>query len=397
MEEFMNDKEQRKSSVEVTSGQEEQSSKPARAARARRSKNKRNRRKTGSYRPYPRVPLERALSVANAIKEKNGGNPWSAEQVAAAVGLSPRNVDFYYLLAASQKYGLTTGMKVDGEVTLTPLGREVVYSGSPDEELAAKRKAVLSIDVFAKVLHHYNGNRLPEMQYLGNTLQGKFDLPVEFHEEFSKLFKQTCNYVGWKEGLELDAAEPRQGDVAKRPSKEVLVLGEPRKKTGLTCFVIMPFKERTNEFMPGFFEEVLNSMIIPAVTDAGFEVKTASRQGTDIIHSTIISEVLNADMCVCDLSEHNPNVLFELGMRLANEKPVALVHAEGTQRVFDVDNILRVLPYKKQLWQTTVGQDLPELTAHIKATWENRDSQETYVSVLRKSPTKLQQVAAMTG
>jgi hypothetical protein len=173
-------------------------------------------------------------------------------------------------------------------------------------------------------------------------------------------------------------------------------LGEPKKKTGLACFVIMPFKERTNEFMPGFFEEVLNSLIIPAVTDAGFEVKTANRQGTDIIHSTIISEVLNADMCVCDLSEHNPNVLFELGMRLAHEKPVALIHAEGTQRVFDVDNILRVLPYKKQLWRTTVGQDLPELTAHIKATWENRDSQETYVSVLRK-PQKPPQVAAMTG
>jgi hypothetical protein len=272
----------------------------------------------------------------------------------------------------------------------------VVYGGTPDEELAAKRKAVVAVDIFAKVLRHYNGNRLPEMQYLGNTLQGKFELPVEFHEEFSKLFKQTCDYVGWKEGLELDATES-EGGGAKRPSKDVIVLGEPKKKTGLACFVIMPFKERTGEFMPGFFEEVLNSLIIPAVTDAGFEVKTANRQGSDIIHSTIISEVLNADMCVCDLSEHNPNVLFELGMRLAHEKPVALIHAEGTQRVFDVDNILRVLPYRKQLWRTTVGQDLPELTAHIKATWDNRGSQETYVSVLRKPQSKPQQVTAMAG
>jgi hypothetical protein len=392
----MNDKQQ-KSSADLTSGQEEQLPKVAKTAKTRKLKNKKGRRKGGSSRPYPRVTLERALSVAIAIKEKNGGNSWPAEQVAAAVGLSPKNVDFYYLLTASQKYGLTMGIKIDGEVALTPLGREVVYSGSPEEELAAKRKAVLSVDVFAKVLHHYNGNRLPEMQYLGNTLQGKFELPAEFHEEFSKLFKQTCDFVGWKEGLELDATESRQGDATKRPSKDVIVLGEPKKKTGLACFVIMPFKERTNEFMPGFFEEVLNSLIIPAVTDAGFEVKTANRQGTDIIHSTIISEVLNADMCVCDLSEHNPNVLFELGMRLAHEKPVALIHAEGTQRVFDVDNILRVLPYKKQLWRTTVGQDLPELTAHIKATWENRDSQETYVSVLRKPQSKPQQVAAMTG
>jgi len=394
----MSDKEQERSGAESTSAQDVQSSRLAKGARAGRSKNKKNRKKVASFRPYPRVSLERALSVATAIKEKNGGNPWPAEQVATAVGLSPKNVNFYYLLAASQKYGLTTGMKIDGEVALTPLGREVVYSGSPEEEITAKRKAVLSVDCFKKVLEHYNGNRLPEMQYLGNTLKDKFDLPTEFHEEFSKLFKQTCGYVGWKEGLELSEAEqPRRGDGAKHPSKDVVVLGEPKKKTGLTCFVIMPFKERTNEFMSGFFEEVLNSLIIPAVTDAGFEVKTANRQGTDIIHSTIISEVLNADMCVCDLSEHNPNVLFELGMRLAHEKPVALIHAEGTQRVFDVDNILRVLPYKKQLWRTTVGQDLPGLTAHIKATWENRDSQETYVSVLRKSPGKPQQAAAIAS
>jgi len=347
-------------------------------------------------RPYPRVPLDKALSIASAIKEKNGGNAWPAEEVASAVGLSPKNVQFYYLLLASQKFGLTTGIKIDGEVSLTPLGRDVVYSGSPEEELAAKRKAFLSVEAFAKVLHHYNGNRLPEMQYLTNTLQSKFELPIEFHEEFCNLFKQTCEYLGWKAGAELEAAGQSAGP-AKRPSKDVIVLGEPKKKTGLTCFVIMPFKERTAEFMLGFFEEVLNSLIIPAVTDAGFEVKTANRQGSDIIHSTIISEILSADMCVCDLSEHNPNVLFELGVRLAHEKPVALIHAEGTQRVFDVDNILRVLPYKKQLWRTTVGQDLPELTAHIRATWDNRDSQETYISVLRKSPGKTLTAMAVAG
>jgi hypothetical protein len=393
----MNDTDQKRAAVDASTLQSGKPSSKAIPGKGQRSKGKRGRRSAGSFRSYPRVPLERALSVAIAIKEKNGGNAWPAQQVAAAVGLSPKTPNFFYLLASSQKYGLTTGIKIDGEVALTPLGREVVYSGSSAEELSAKRKAVLAVDIFAKVLRHYNGNRLPEMQYLGNTLKDKFDLPPEFHAEFSKLFKQTCDYVGWKEGLELEATEPRDGDGPKRPSKDVIVLGEPKKKTGRTCFVIMPFKERTSEFMPGFFEEVLNSLIIPAVTDAGFEVKTANRQGTDIIHSTIINEVLHADMCVCDLSEHNPNVLFELGVRLAHEKPVALIHADGTQRVFDVDNILRVLAYKKQLWRTTVGQDLPELTAHIRATWENRDSQETYMSVLRMPPSKPQPAAAIAG
>jgi nucleoside 2-deoxyribosyltransferase len=147
----------------------------------------------------------------------------------------------------------------------------------------------------------------------------------------------------------------------------------------------MPFIEKSGAYSTGFFTEVLNSLVIPAGREAGFEVKTANRQGTEMIHSTIVNEILDADMCVCDLTEHNPNVLFELGIRLGHDKPVALIQAEGTARVFDVDNVLRVLAYKKELWRTTIQKDLPELTAHIRATWENRETSESYYKLLRSS------------
>lgn len=347
-----------------------------------------------SQRPYPRVPLSKTLSIPLAIKEKNGGNPWPAEQLAKVVGLSPKNVDFYYLLLSSQKFGLTSGTKTNGEVSLTELGRQLVYSGSAEEELLAKQKALLSVEIFKSVLEYYRGNRLPEMQYLGNTLQDKFQLPPEFHEEFSRLFHENCESVGWTEGVELDS-DNNGSSLPATPmrSKDVVIIGEPRQRTGGTCFVIMPFKEHSDNYAKGFFEEVLSSLIIPAATEAGFEVKTANRQGTEIIHSTIVSEVLDADLCVCDLTEHNPNVLFELGIRLAHEKPVALIHAEGTARVFDVDNILRVFAYKKELWRTTLQKDIPDLKAHISATWDNRNTTETYLSVLRK-PAKAKAAAA---
>ena len=45
-----------------------------------------------------------------------------------------------------------------------------------------------------QVLEHYKGGKLPEMQYLGNTLESKFKLPAAFHEEFSTLFRQNCEY-----------------------------------------------------------------------------------------------------------------------------------------------------------------------------------------------------------
>lgn len=360
--------------------------------RKKKAKKKKSKSKAGSntasVRPYPRVSLERALAIPMALKEKNGGNSWPAKELAGGVGLSPKNVDFYYLLSASKKFGLTEGAKLTGEVSLTPLGRSIVFTGSPEAEIDGKRKAFLSVEPFKLVLNHYNGNKLPEMRYLGNTLQDKFNLPIEFHEEFVKLFRQNCEFVGWKQGLDLNSSGNQLNPQFHTGDDEVITLGEPSTKTGLTCFVIMPFTEKTGIYSFGFFGEVLKSLITPALTDAGFEVRTALRQGTEIIHSTIVNEIIEADMCVCDLTEHNPNVLFELGMRLANEKPVALIHADGTLRVFDVDNVLRVLPYKKELWPTTLETNIPELSAHVKATWENRNTNESYCSLLRSTKKK---------
>jgi nucleoside 2-deoxyribosyltransferase len=59
--------------------------------------------------------------------------------------------------------------------------------------------------------------------------------------------------------------------------------------------------------------------------NAGFVVETAKRQGSDVIQSTISNELLDADLVIADLTDHNPNVLFELGLRIAEEKPVALI------------------------------------------------------------------------
>jgi hypothetical protein len=98
--------------------------------------------------------------------------------------------------------------------------------------------------------------------------------------------------------------------------------------------------EREDEHQPGFFQEVFDQLLRPAARDAGFTVTTALRQGSDLIHSTIVRDLLAADLVLADLTEHNPNVLFELGMRMHADKPVVLVRAIGTGPIFDVDNVL---------------------------------------------------------
>jgi hypothetical protein len=164
---------------------------------------------------------------------------------------------------------------------------------------------------------------------------------------------------------------------------DVRVVGEAKGKFDRTAFVIMPFSEKGLNSRPAkFFEEVLNSIITPAANAAGFAVETALRQGSEVIQSTIINQLLQVHLVICDLTDHNPNVLFELGIRIAKELPVALIRAEGTGPIFDVDHMLRVQAYSPNLWSTTVARDMPKLAEHFKATWDNRSVTSTYMSIL---------------
>ena len=334
-------------------------------------------------RPYPRVPLEEALKIPLTIKDKNGGNPWPPAEVANAIGLSPTGNAFFYQTSASQAFGLTKGTRDATKIELEPLGRAIVYAPNAEAEAESKQQAFFNVPIFKKVFDYYGGNSLPETKYLNNTLQKEFDLAIEFHEEFVKLFQENCKYLNLESS---DAVRtPNTGKVPgvpfETPDSETIILSEA-KKGALQAFVIMPFAERTTKYSQGFFSEALSSLVTPAAAEAGFTVRTARRTGSDVIQSTIINALIDADLVIADLTEHNPNVLFELGVRMAVEKPVLLIRATGTEKIFDVDNMLRVFDYNPNLWASTLKTDVPELTKHIQSSWEQR-KERTYMQLLK--------------
>jgi len=337
----------------------------------------------GKQRPFPRYPLEKAIEVAQKIKELNGGEPWSPQSIATAVNIAQRSSNFQSLISSARDFGLINGNDRSEQISLTDLGREIVYAPDAKTELLKKREAFDKVDIFSKVLAHYKGSALPEMKYLGNTLKTTFGLDEEYHADFSRLFAENTKYLG--ESTVTDS--PTQYEAPGKASSPTVVLAEPDKKRGAIqkAFVIMPFGERGEEPRPtGFFQEVLNALIVPAGKEAGFTVYTANRTGSDVIQSTIINDLLDADLAIADLTDHNPNVLFELGLRIAQDKPVALIKSKDTGRIFDVDNLMRVFEYDQNLWASTVQSDLPNLTDHIRASWSNRDDTQSYLKILRR-------------
>src|ERR1035437_4145732 len=110
------------------------------------------------------------------------------------------------------------------------------------------------------------------------------------------------------------------------------------------CFVVMPlttpkvYLEKHRD--PDHFQHVLKYLFYPALTQAGYEVISPLSVGSELIHAGIIQNLEECELVLCDISSHNPNVFFELGIRTSLDKPVVLVKDKDTSAIpFDTSSI----------------------------------------------------------
>lgn len=102
------------------------------------------------------------------------------------------------------------------------------------------------------------------------------------------------------------------------------------------CFIIMPIADQDG-YEPGHFKLVYEDIIKIACKQAGFKpVRADDVKQTNLIHKDILQKILETPMAICDLSSNNPNVLFELGIRQAFDKPVVLIKDKVTKSIFDI-------------------------------------------------------------
>ncbi|WP_371322868.1 hypothetical protein VX159_10655 [Dechloromonas sp. ZY10] len=67
-----------------------------------------------------------------------------------------------------------------------------------------------------------------------------------------------------------------------------------------------------------------------------------------VIQRRIVQGVYGADVIVCDVSGKNPNVMFELGMRLAFDKPTVIIKDDKTDYMFDT-GVIEHITYPRDL------------------------------------------------
>lgn len=121
-----------------------------------------------------------------------------------------------------------------------------------------------------------------------------------------------------------------------------------------------------------------------AIEPANFEVRLVSASDDiGVIQKRIVQNLYQNDIIVCDVSAKNANVMFELGMRLAFDKPTIIVKDDKTSYSFDTSPIEH-LEYPRDLRFGAIVEFKKNLERRVKATYEKSTSDKEYSTFLKQ-------------
>lgn len=128
-----------------------------------------------------------------------------------------------------------------------------------------------------------------------------------------------------------------------------------------TCFVIAPIGQ-TNSSIRRKIDGLMDEVFIPILDELGCSVEIAHRiAAPGRITNQIMTHIIGDDLVIADLSGLNPNVMYELAIRHAINKPVIQICETETRLPFDVsdertiffdDDVSGIKALKNQLRKT---------------------------------------------
>ena len=147
------------------------------------------------------------------------------------------------------------------------------------------------------------------------------------------------------------------------------------------CGVVMPISG-IGGLGSGHWEEVRDILFEP-IRKAGFRPSLVSESDeVTIIHRSIVQNLYENEIVVCDVSAKNPNVMFELGLRLAFDKPTVIVKDSETSYSFDTSPIEH-LEYPRSLRYQGILDFKGELKDKLTSTANTAAEDKQYSPFLR--------------
>ena len=101
------------------------------------------------------------------------------------------------------------------------------------------------------------------------------------------------------------------------------------------CFIITPIGNE-NDPIRRHIEGIIDAAISPVIEDE-YEVIVAHRiSESGSISKQVITEIYNDDLVIANLTNRNPNVMYELALRHAIAKPTIMIAEKGTNLPSDI-------------------------------------------------------------
>lgn len=143
---------------------------------------------------YPSVPLQEAIAFCRQIDEL-GIDGLGAAQIATAMGY--RNVKtntFSGRLSSARQFQLI--VLNDQNYSLTELALRIIHPIDPAEVSQLLRQACLAPHLYAELIRHYAGKRLPEAEILGNLMMHKYQITASAKSAAADAFLDSLRFVG---------------------------------------------------------------------------------------------------------------------------------------------------------------------------------------------------------
>ena len=190
------------------------------------------------------------------LRDQNAGSPIKPDMLAKAVGFNSTS-DWRFLeipLRSANLYGLVDGRGKTSPVSLTEIGRDVVSPSAPSARPKALQLAFRHVDDFKRVEDFYQGKKLPEDEFFENTLYREFSIPRERIRAFIDTFTSNLNFL---HAFKVDRSDPgaivRTDYRDSEPDVPEFVEESPGRQFLDTCFVMMPFGEWMDVYLPRCF------------------------------------------------------------------------------------------------------------------------------------------------
>ena len=289
----------------------------------------------------PRRALEQAVEVAKTLRANYAAKSVSIDELAKAMNTTRNTANFKYLVWSSVSYGIVNaeGASQKRTYSLAETGRKIVAENIPGEAKEAKVKAVLTPTVLSKFFTDYNGHPIPPTANLANVLEDQFGVPRDRTSEAIEIIMANGKYAGILEDQGEEQSpivrltgvptgeqpiQPQPGDAKPTPTL-------PTTGWDKTCFYITPIDKDGSEPRK-HADMMLKHVVRPAFEEHGFTVVRADEIAkSGIITKQVFEYLANAKVCVADLSFHNPNAFYELGVRHAFLLPtIQLIHKDKT-------------------------------------------------------------------